>query len=176
MKMKVLTILIATLPTIALAQSWNIMEGYEIKFSGNAANGSFSNLTGEITFYSEDLSRSKFDVEVQVATISTGNKTKDKHARGNSWFDADQYPTIRFSSEEFSALSNTGEFSVSGTLDMHGVKKEMNIPFTFFQEGDEALFKGGFTVNRKDFEILGPIIGFMVGDEFEVMLEVPVKQ
>ena len=35
---------------------------------------------------------------------------------------------------------------------------------------------GSFTVNREDFGIKGNMFGFMVGDEVNVNLKVPVKK
>ena len=45
----------------------------------------------------------------------------------------------------------------------------------FSRSGNTAMFEGTFTVNRKDFDITGPFFGFVVGDEFEVTLKVPVQ-
>ncbi|MCG8388639.1 MAG: YceI family protein [Cytophagales bacterium] len=153
---------------------WRVEDDYVVKFSGTGAEGTFRNLSGSIVFDPADLGSSKFDVAVDANTISTGNKTKDKHARGDSWFDTDNYPKIRFVSSNITR-SKTG-YQVTGTLELHGVQKEVEIPFTFDPQGGSGVFEGSFTVDRKEYEINGPFFGFMVGDEFEIMLKVPVRQ
>jgi hypothetical protein len=37
------------------------------------------------------------------------------------------------------------------------------------------LFEGTFSIDRKDYEIKGPLMGFAVGNEFEISLRVPVQ-
>ena len=54
---------------------------------------------------------------------------------------------------------------------MHGVQKEVLIPFTF----DENIFKGSFTINRMDYNIntAEPDHG---GSNFKVEIQVPVTK
>ena len=60
---------------------------------------------------------------------------------------------------------------------MHGISNVSQIEFTF-KETDKnmAVFKGKLTVDRQDFGIEGPMMAFMVGDEFEVDIEVQVRK
>ncbi|MEM9260324.1 MAG: YceI family protein, partial [Bacteroidota bacterium] len=81
------------LPTLLLissfltlfASNWTVTDGYAIKFSTAKAEGTFSDLQGTIEFDPEALDKASFDVSVATATINTGNKKKDKHARGGKW-------------------------------------------------------------------------------------------
>jgi polyisoprenoid-binding protein YceI len=159
--------------TIVFA-NWNIDADYTIKFSGRKAEGTFSGLKGTIRFDPDSLSTAYINVTVDAATIKTGNNLKDKHARGSSWFDVEKYPEIKFTSSAFSKQGDTT--IVTGTLELHGVQKEVVIPFTFINENNKGLFAGRFTINRKDYGIKGTALGFSVGDEFEVTLRVPVTK
>lgn len=160
--------------TLTTLVSWNIADDYEIRFEGRGAVGSFSDLDGAIIFDVDNLAQSKMNVSVDVATISTGNKTKDRHARGSNWFDAKKYPKISFQSKEFKKSGNS--YEVIGDLNLHGVIKEITIPFTFTNQNSGGLFEGSFTVNRQDYGITGPFYGFTVADELKVDLKVPVEQ
>ncbi|MEM9338666.1 MAG: YceI family protein [Bacteroidota bacterium] len=153
---------------------WSITDGYEISFSGSKAEGTFSGLEGDILFDPNNLAASKFDVSVDVSTISTGNNTKNKHARGESWFFAEKFPKIYFQSS--SIVKKQSGYEVTGTLDLHGIKKTITFPFQF--EGDETTgtLSGIFTLDRQDYGIEGNLFGFAVGDEFEVSLNVPVRK
>jgi len=157
-----------------LIPNWNIDTHYSIKFSGSKAEGTFSGLKGIIQFDPNNLTSSLIDVEVDANTIKTGNSTKDAHAKGESWFNTSEFPKIKFKSKTFTKSNNT--WFVSGILDLHGVKNEILIPFAFIENGNEATFKGKFKVNRKDFGINGNAMGFMVGNEFEVSLVIPVTK
>lgn len=153
---------------------WTIADNYEVQFSGSGADGTFKGLEGTINFDPDNPEQAQFDVTLDARTIETGNKTKNKHARGESWFAVEQYPQIHFRSEKIKASGE--EYQMTGTLTLHGVKKEISFPFTFYQEGNTGLFEGSFTVDREEYGIEGPFFGFMVGDDFKVDLYVPVKK
>jgi polyisoprenoid-binding protein YceI len=154
-------------------EPWKVVEDYNIRFSGRGAEGSFRGLQGEIRFDPQDLAASRMDVRVATETISTGNNLKDKHARGEDWFDVERFPYIRFQSESFT--STESGFAVTGTLELHGISREQRIPFTFTPTEAGGLFQGSFSLSRSDFDIQGNWADFMVGDTFQVELRVPVK-
>jgi polyisoprenoid-binding protein YceI len=151
-------------------QSYEIAEDYAVKFSTKGADGTFADLMGTVVFDPSHLEASKFDVSVATASIETGNKTQNKHAKGDSWLDAEANPRISFVSSAFNKTN--GGYAVSGDLTIHGVTKTVAIPFLF----ENSTFSGSLTVLREDFEIKGPFLfGGFVGDEIEVSLRVPVK-
>lgn len=154
--------------------TWSISDDYEVRFSGSGAEGTFHGLTGTIEFNPEQPEQARFDVSVDAATIETGNNTKNKHARGDNWFDVEQYPKIKFRSSQVTKAGD--QYQMTGTLTLHGVEKEITFPFTFTDNGASGLFEGSFTVDREEFGIEGPFISFMVGDDFEVSLKVPVER
>lgn len=158
-----------------LSASWNISPDYAIRFSGSKAEGTFWGLRGIITYDPAAPAQTAIDVSVDAATIKTGNSLKDKHARGESWFDVQKYPTIRFTSSSVARRGDT--YVAAGCLTLHGVTKTVVIPFTFTQPAaGQGLFTGQFTLNRHDYGIEGNFLGFSVGDEFVVELRVPVAR
>lgn len=164
----VFTLLASAFTTLSYMH-WKIAEGYAIKFSGKDAEGYFKTFTGDIVFDEKSLAASKFSVSLDVASISTGNGMKNKHARSNKWFDAKQFPYIQFVSEKFSKTA--GGYTVEGMLEMHGVKKKVSIPFTFANN----TFKGSFAVNRLDYGV-GTMEGMSkkVSNEIKLDITVPV--
>ncbi|MEO1050544.1 MAG: YceI family protein [Bacteroidota bacterium] len=159
-----------------LAQTnWTITDEYTIAFSGSRAEGTFTGLEGAILFDEDNLNASRFAVYIDPATISTGNKTKDKHARGDSWLDVKKYVKIGFVSDQIQKTSEG--YTAKGLLSMHGTSKEVQIDFTFIQTSENAgLFKGKMKVNREDYGIDGPLFSFVVGEEFEIDISVNVKK
>lgn len=161
------------IPLSTTAQ-WSIDSSSNITFSGSSASGSFSEISGNITFDPEDLSTANFDVSVAISSISTGNKTKDKHALNSSWFDEENHPRARFISKVI--VKTDDGFRVIGDMMIHGFTMEMRIDFTFSGNTEEGRFNGAMVINRNEFGINGSFMAFMVGDEFEVNLDVLVKQ
>lgn len=160
-------VLVLSAFTLEKSVSWKISEAYSITFTSKNPSGVFSKMDGKIIFNENDLSNASFDVKVDVSSINTGNGMKNKHAKSNKWFDAELYPTINFTSKKFSKTS-TG-YEVTGTLEMHGVKKEFTMPFTF----KANTFQGSFTVNRTDFNI-GSTKGMAKKVPHEIKLDISV--
>jgi polyisoprenoid-binding protein YceI len=129
------------------SMDWTIATGYSITFKSENPSGVFSKMSGDISFDEKDLANSKMNVKVDVTSINTGNGMKNKHAKSDKWFDAKKYPNITFTSTSFSK-SATG-YQVKGTMEIHGIKKEVTIPFTF----KNNVFAGAITVNRLDYKI-----------------------
>lgn len=156
--------------SLVLFHDWEITGEHIIKFEGKYANGVFEKLSGSIIFNPHNPAASKFDVQVDVNSINTGNELKNKHARSEKWFDAERYPVIRFVSSNVSRHDSA--YIVRGDLQLHGVTKQIAIPFIFVQDPDNAVFKGSFRVNRRDFGI-GKTSG-KESDSTAIELSVPV--
>ena len=140
-----LVLIAASAFTFIQSQDWKIAEGYSIKFDGGDPSGEFSGLKGTIQFDEKNLAASNFNVTIDVASINTGNGMKNTHAKGANWFDVEKYPTIAFTSSSIAKTSSG--FESKGTLEMHGVKKEITLPFTFIGN----TFAANIEVNRLDF-------------------------
>lgn len=151
--------------------SWQISDKYNIRFTGGGeVGGIFKTFKGTIAFDENNLATSGFDLSIDVASINTGNGLMNTHAKSAEWFDAAKYPTIRFTSKKI--VKSGGSYLVTGDLDIHGVKKEMTLPFSFQNKGASATFNGSFTVNRNDFHIGKP--GGDVDENIKLDVSVPV--
>ena len=164
-----LVVFAASAFTAIQSMDWKIAETYSVKFDGGDPSGEFKGLKGTISFDAANLKDSKFAVSIDVATINTGNGMKNTHAMSEKWMDATKFPLITFTSKEITKVASG--YEAKGTLDMHGVQKEIILPFTF----ENNVFKGGFSVNRMDYNIniAEPNHGSQV---MKVDIEVPVSK
>jgi polyisoprenoid-binding protein YceI len=164
-----LFIVVASAFTAVKSIDWKIADNYSVKFDGGDPSGEFKGLKGTISFDPNDLAASKFSASIDVASINTGNGMKNTHAKSEKWFDAEKYPSITFNSSSVSKTS--GGYLANGTLEMHGVQKEVSLPFTF----NDNVFAGEFEVNRLDYNIntAEPNHG---ASKFKVSISVPVTQ
>jgi polyisoprenoid-binding protein YceI len=122
-------LIVASSFTVFFSQEWKIADNSVVKFDGGDPSGQFGSVRGSINFDPGDLATSKFVDSIDVASINTGNGMKNTHAKSEKWFDADKYPTIIFAS---SAITRTATgYEAKGMLTMHGVQKEVVIPFSF---------------------------------------------
>jgi len=141
------TIMLFSAFTYIASTNWKIANGYSVKFTSKDPSGCFKSIKGDLFFDENDLARSRFSVTIDVESISTGNFLMNMIAKSGSWFDVDHYPTIKFTSSEISKTA-TG-YETTGTLELHGVRKQISIPFNF----KNNTFIGSFTINRLDYKV-----------------------
>ena len=125
--------------TIQSIINWKIdNEKSQVKFvmqaHGQELIGNFKGVKGDVKFDAADLAGSSFKVDVDVATINTGNDKRNGHLQAASWFDATTYPSINFTSSKITATADG--YQAEGNLTAKGVAKPVVIPFQF--TGDQA--------------------------------------
>jgi polyisoprenoid-binding protein YceI len=142
---------------------------FTIKNFGINTGGSFSGLQGEINFDGRDLSKSSIQVSIDAASINTDNETRDDHLRQETYFDVKDYPRISFVSTKIAPSNKEGVLYIVGNLRIKNQTREISFPFTVSPEGNGYLFKGTFTINRKDFAVGGTSI---ISNNLEVQLSI----
>jgi polyisoprenoid-binding protein YceI len=98
--------------------------GFAVKHMGIATvRGEFTEFEG-ILEIAEDLTSAKAYGTVKASSIDTNESQRDAHLRSPDFFDAEQYPELRFESTSIEALDDE-EFRVTGRLTIHGVTNEI---------------------------------------------------
>jgi polyisoprenoid-binding protein YceI len=143
--------------------------------------GRFTGVTGTIVHNADDLAgASSVQAEILTATLSTGDEQRDQHLRSADFLDADNFPTISFTSRR---IEGTGErFKVIGDLTIRGTTREAALDTTFNGTGKNPWGKelAGYTaeieINRKDFGLNWNVAleagGVLVSDKVKIVLEV----
>jgi polyisoprenoid-binding protein YceI len=149
-------------------QDWVLADAYTVKFSNTEVTGTFRKMTSEIAFDPSNLKDSHFDVKLDVASASTGNEEMDKQVTGSDMLNKEKYPIIHFHSTEVEKTASG--FNAKGILEMHGVSKAIDIPFTFSQ----STFQGTFAISCSAFDMKG--MGKGESDKVKIELTVPVKK
>lgn len=128
---------------------------FEIKNFGFNTKGTFSGLEGTITWDPKDLGKAAFDVSIASATVNTDNNMRDEHLKKDSYFDVEKYPRIRLVSTSITGPDKSGHYTFNGKLTIKSTTKDVSFPFIATPMGDDYIFKGDFTINRKDFDVGG---------------------
>jgi polyisoprenoid-binding protein YceI len=145
---------------------------FKIKNFGFSVTGSFTGISGRIGFDPGRPGEAVFDVSVDVNSVNTGNDMRDDHLRKFTYLDVKDYPRIRLLSSRIDASSKKGTFLFSGRLTIRDHTKDISFPFSAEASGGGYLFKGVFTINRKDFDVGG---ASTISDNLEVSLNVLAK-
>jgi polyisoprenoid-binding protein YceI len=180
MKKNIFLILLALTATYSQAfsqTSWKAYSGtivFKIKNRGSTVTGSLGALKSTLLFSPDKLASSSLKGTVDVATIKTGIDKRDKDLQDEKYFDAGKYKLIDVSSVKLYKKGNAyaGLFNVT----IKGVTKQMEIPFQFIQQGNNAEFKGSFTLNRRDFNVgTKGGLAMMLSDDVNVSIDVKTK-
>ena len=117
--------------------------------------GKFNNFDGSISYAGGKPVDVSFDID--LASLQTDDAKLDGHLKSPDFFDVAKYPKATFTSTsltEAPAGSPAGTTHVlKGTLDLHGVKKELTIPVKAEQTADGIRTTSEFTINRHDWGI-----------------------
>lgn len=116
-------------------------------FVKESTKGSLSGLNAKISFDPAKLSVASISGSVDVKTISTGNKQRDRHLMSDEYFDVAKFAKISFSSTSITKEGDT--YKMKGKLKIKGVEKEVTFTFTYA----DKTFTGKATVYSSDFGI-----------------------
>ena len=173
MKKFVLLSVCTVLSVLALAQYKVVDNRSSVKFTiknfGINVGGSFAGLEGNISFDPLHPETAAFRVSIDAATVNTDNDLRDSHLKAENYFDAGHYPRIAFESVKITATTKKGIFMMYGKLTIKNQSKDITFPFTADALAGSWLFKGTFTINRRDFNVGGASI---ISDNANITLEV----
>jgi polyisoprenoid-binding protein YceI len=141
-----------------LAQTeWKLATGstvtFVIKNAGLKVDGKLEGLQTTIKFDSPNLATSSIEASVETTTVNTDNKTRDGHLRKEEYFDVAKFPKMSIKSVSF--IKDGNNYKGKFKLTIKGVTKEIEIPFSYIENGNSATFKGSFTINRLDYKVGG---------------------
>lgn len=123
--------------------------------------GTFKTFTGSIVVNDKAAEKSTINVEIDLKSL-TGDPASmpeglQKHLLSADFFDADKFPKSTFVSKEIKAGGENGAtHTISGELELHGVKKLITFPAKVTVSDTEVTATSEFSINRNDFGIVYP--------------------
>ncbi len=145
--------------------------------------GRFTGVRGQIIDVGEDPSRSSVQVEIDAASIHTGDEKRDAHLRSADFLDVENHPTVTFKSTRVEERGKD-RLRVVGDLTIRGTSREVTLDTEFQGRGknpwgkEVAGFSAQTEINRKDFGLNWNVAletgGVLVSDRVKIALEVEV--
>jgi polyisoprenoid-binding protein YceI len=142
--------------------------------------GAFKEFTAEIHVDEADPTKSTAKVEIQTASIDTGNQMRDDHVRNSDFLEVENYPTITFASTKVEKIDDEN-FKVTGDLTVKDVTKPVSINLELTGAADDPWgnfrlgFEGKAEINRSDYGVTfnmplggGVVISEKVKLEFDI--------
>jgi polyisoprenoid-binding protein YceI len=165
--------------------TWRIDPGHaEVGFVGRhfgltKVRGRFTGVSGDVVV-AEDVAGSSVAVEIDMATVSSGDDARDEHLRSADLFDVAAHPTATFRSTALRAEGASGE--LDGELTIKGVTRPVTLDVDYLGHAhdpwgnDRAVFSASTTVDREDWGLTWNMLldtgGLLVSKRIRLEIEV----
>jgi polyisoprenoid-binding protein YceI len=146
----------------------------------STVRGRFNVLRGTLNIDETDLANSWVEAEVDVASIDTGDATRDKHLQNADFLEAATYPTMTFKSTNVEQVEDE-QYRVTGDLTLHGVTKPavFNVEYSGQINDPYGLQPAGFSakskISRKEWGLTWHMLlaagGAIIGDEVKIEID-----
>jgi polyisoprenoid-binding protein YceI len=144
-------------------QKWVLDKAHSnVKFSVthmvvSDVEGSFKLFDGSMENSKGNFSDAKINFTVDVSSINTDNDFRDKHLKGDDFFNAEKYPAIKFQSTSLTPAGGN-KYKLAGNLTMRDVTKPVVFDVTYggtvtAMGKTKAGFKAKTTINRFDYNL-----------------------
>lgn len=173
----------ATLPA---AGSWQIDPGHaEVAFVGRhfmltKVRGRFTDVSGVVRI-APDPADSTVEVAIAMASVNSGNDTRDDHLRSADLFDVERWPTATYRSTRVT-WTGGDEATVDGELTIRGITRPVPLAVRFVGHAldpwgaQRAVFSATGRINREDFGITWNMAletgGILVSREVDIEIEI----
>lgn len=133
-------------------------ENSRIEFVGSKVTGSeggrFEKFSGTLYLVESAPEKSRVEISIDMNSVVTDAGGLAEHLKSADFFDAPKFPEATFATTEIKPGGEKGAtHTVTGNLDLHGVKKAITFPATIKVDASAATLDAEFAINRKDFRI-----------------------
>ena len=149
--------------TQKLSAQWTLDKGHSnVKFTVthmvvSEVDGYFKTFDGTIEGTKADFSDAVVTFTVDVSSINTDNENRDKHLKSNDFFNAEQFPQMKFVSTSFKPLGEN-KYKLEGNLTIRDITKPVIFDVTYggsinTQRGAKIGFKANAIIDRFDYNL-----------------------
>ena len=151
---------------------------FQVRHFASSVTGKFSDLSGTVIFSRAQPERSSVEATIQVQSVDTGIKDRDRHLLSAEFFDVQKFPAITFKS---TSVDRTGERTadVHGNLTMHGTTRPVLLHVEWLPESngasDSLHWKVTSSLKRKSFGLSWNALieaSQAVGDDISIRMNI----
>lgn len=165
--------------------TWAVDPGHaEVGFVGRhfgltKVRGRFTGVDGSITV-ADDITASTVEVVIAMASVSSGDESRDDHLRSPDFFDVENHPTAAFRSHTIVADGTAGQ--IVGELTIRGITRPVTLDVRYLGHatdpwgGERVVFSADAAINREDWGLTWNMLletgGLLVSKEIRLEIEV----
>jgi polyisoprenoid-binding protein YceI len=171
--------------------SWQFDAGHtHIGFTGrhlmvSTVRGEFEKFSSTVEFDEYDLTRSKAEIQIEAASVTTHNAQRDEHFRSADFFDVERYPSITFKSKRV-IMQDAHHGQLIGDLTIRNITREVVLEgeYSGVSQSPWNTYSAGFSlrgkVNRKDWGLNWNMVlaggGLVAGDEITLVIDLELTK
>ena len=170
---------------VPIAGVWVLDPGHaEVAFVGRhfgltKIRGRFTGVAGTVAI-ADDIADSRVEVSIDMASVSSGDQSRDDHLRSPDFFDVAEHPTGTFRS---TALTLDGpRATMAGELTIKNVTRPVILDVSYLGHAadpwanDRAVFSATGRINREDWGLTWNMVlesgGLLVSKEITLEIDV----
>ena len=171
--------------------TWNIDKSHtSINFSVthmmvSETDGKFKLFSGTIISKNADFSDAQIEFLIDVNSINTDDESRDEHLKKEDFFNAKQFPQIKFKSSSFKKI-NGKNYLLEGDLTIRDVTKKVKFEVVYngtikdAKGNNKAGFKATSVINRTDYGLTWNKAieagGWAVSEEVNIIVNLELNQ
>ena len=156
--------------------------GFAVSHLGlGKVRGEFRDFTGVIDYDTGDISKSKVEATIQMASIDTRDSSRDAHLKSGDFFSADSFPTMTFKSTKVTDKGK-GKLEIVGDLTLRGTTKPVTLDAEMVGAVDDPWgnkrmgFSARAKIDRMEYGVkwnkLLDAGGFVAGHDVDIQIEI----
>ena len=120
-------------------------------------SGQFKKFDAQVETEGEDFMTAKVTFTADIDSIDTGAEQRDGHLKSVDFFDAANFPQLKFVATKYENVDNDGDYEVYGDLTIRGITQpvKLDVEFGGVIKDPWGATRAGITVtgkiNRKSF-------------------------
>ena len=147
--------------------------------------GKFKEFDGKVVSESDDFSNAEIEFSAKTDSIDTGAEGRDGHLKSPDFFNAAEFPEIRFKSTNFTKEGD--HYTLNGDLTIRDVTKNITLDVEYLGTTKDPFYgktTAGFELNgkilRKDFglqwDVLTETGGAVVSNEVKLHMNIQLDR
>jgi polyisoprenoid-binding protein YceI len=146
----------------------------------STVRGNFTRFDGSIELDPNDPASARGRIEIDLASVDTGNEQRDGHLVSPDFFDVEHHPTMVFELESVSPTGND-TYEVVGDLTIKGITRAVRLSYEHAGEGTDPFgnhkLGGSLTgvIKRSDWDLVWNVPleggGWLVSDKIKIEVD-----
>lgn len=146
----------------------------------STVTGTFKEVEGSLNTNTEDFSAADVEFSIDVNSIDTNQTDRDNHLKSADFFNAEEFPAIKFKSTSFTKAGD--DYNLEGNLTIKDITKSVSLAVEFggiatdFYGNIKAGFEVTGKINRKEFGLVWDGIteagSIVVGEDIKLAINV----